>query len=202
MSHRAVFSRRFAQESKRMSSRYHDCILGISEGMLCTKLMQSSGQFARVLTRVVWCILLCLSAPLAPRGQEPAKGTSGRPTELEATDPEIRQLLDGTRSTCEQFNIVDTIARVQAALKLADSRGLIGDRALAQAILASAYIGQAKAFTISRIPLSSNAAGCGYPSANGMALGATGVQPPLDSGIIPEPSQGRIVLPFRPACAS
>src|SRR6266704_6752304 len=25
---------------------------------------------------------------------------------------------------------------------------------------------------------------------------------PLDSGIIPEPSQGRIVLPFRPACAS
>ena len=45
-------------------------------------------------------------------------------------------------------------------------------------------------------PASSNAAGCGYPSAKGMALGATGVQPPLDSGTIPEPSQGRIVLPF------
>jgi len=58
-----------------------------------------------------------------------------------------------------------------------------------------------KALTISESAFV-NAAGCGYPSAKGMALGATGVQPPLDSGTIPEPSQGRIVLPFRPACAS
>jgi CHAT domain-containing protein len=63
---------------------------------------------------------------------------------LEAVDPEIRQLLDETRSNCDQFNINDTIERVQRALKIADSRGLIGDRALAEATLASAYIGQAK----------------------------------------------------------
>src|SRR5207249_6363927 len=33
-----------------------------------------------------------------------------------------------------------------------------------------------KALTISRIPLSSNAAGCGYPSAKGMALDARRAQ--------------------------
>lgn len=77
-------------------------------------------------------------------GQQPPRPTYNNPPELQATDPEIRTLLDETRSTCDQSNLGDMIERVQKALRMADSRGLVGDRALAEATLASAYIGQAE----------------------------------------------------------
>ena len=52
------------------------------------------------------------------------------------------------------------------------------------------------------MPVTSSTRGTGYFSANGLAVGPTGCQPPLDIGTSPCPDHGRYVLPFRPACAS
>jgi hypothetical protein len=98
----------------------------------------------RLLGSIASGILICLFTALVTESQELAKGNTDKPVELEAVDPEIRALLEKTPATCEQFNIDDTIARVQKALKIADSGGLIRDRAIAEATLASAYIGQAE----------------------------------------------------------
>src|SRR6267143_6203995 len=91
----------------------------------------------------LWCFL-SLFTPLISSAQDKAKSDAWKPPELEAVDLDIRDLLEKNPSNCDQFNVDDVIARAQKALKIADSRGLIGDRALAEAILASAYIGQAE----------------------------------------------------------
>ena len=94
--------------------------------------------------------MLCLApvisilCPLAATSQEKSKYDPNRPTELLAIDPEIRAILDEPRASCKQFDISDTIEKIQKALKLADDRGLIRDRGLVEASLASAYIYQAK----------------------------------------------------------
>lgn len=77
-----------------------------------------------------------------------AQGTTkfdpNRPVELLAGDSEVRILLDVYSPGCEKFNIGDTVERYQEALKIADDRGLIRDKALAETNLASAYIGLGK----------------------------------------------------------
>jgi len=85
--------------------------------------------------------LLC---PRAASSQEKSKYDSNWPSELLAVDPEIRALLDEPRASCDRVNINDTIAKIEKALKIADDRGLIRDRGLIEASLASAYIYQAK----------------------------------------------------------
>ena len=85
--------------------------------------------------------LLC---PRAASSQEKSKYDPNKPVDLLAVDPEVRALLAEPRSSCEQFNINDTIARIQQALKIADDRGLVRDRGLVEASLATAYLYQAK----------------------------------------------------------
>jgi len=88
------------------------------------------------------CSLSHFTASLV--AQTAPKGAPWRPPELQAVDPEIRGLLDQTSSTCERSDPNEVVERVQKAVRLADVRGLIRDRALAEAVLGSAYIGQAK----------------------------------------------------------
>jgi CHAT domain-containing protein len=115
--------------------------------------MSRSARFAELLVNVFCSILLCLFAPTVAAPQETSQSSSGQPAEFEAVDPEIRILLDEARAVCGPFDVNDRIERAQKALQIADSRGLINDRALARAILASAYIGQGEielAFTTFR----------------------------------------------------
>src|SRR5690348_6070928 len=94
--------------------------------------------------------VLCLGAaisllcPPAASPEEKSKYDANKPAELLAVDPEIRALLDEPRASCDRININDTIAKIEKALKIADDRGLIRDRALVEATLASAQIGQSK----------------------------------------------------------
>lgn len=94
--------------------------------------------------------MLCLGAavfllcPPVARSQEQSKYDPNRPAELLAVDPEIRALLDEPRASCDQININDLIAKTENALKIADDGGLIRDRGLIEASLASAYRYQAK----------------------------------------------------------
>ena len=74
------------------------------------------------------------------KAQQKQAMTVGKPSELVATDPEIRGLLDDSATTCSQLNVDNKLDRLQKAISLADQRGLIGDRGLAEATLASAYI--------------------------------------------------------------
>src|SRR5207302_7358239 len=77
--------------------------------------------------------ICCLFSPFIPStcAQDDQRSSVWKPPELEAADPEIRSLLDTTAAACDQFNINDVIERAQKALSIADSRGLVGDRALA-----------------------------------------------------------------------
>jgi tetratricopeptide (TPR) repeat protein len=112
--------------------------------MLSSERVFSMGQHSKALMSVVLCVFLCPVRPSIARTRESQNGKSDRPAEFEAVDPEVRQLLNESRSSCDQVSINDQIERVQKAIKIADSHGLIGDRALAEAMLASAYIGQAE----------------------------------------------------------
>jgi CHAT domain-containing protein/uncharacterized protein HemY len=96
------------------------------------------------------CASICLAAvfsifsPSVAAAQEKPKYDPNKPVELLAVDPEIRAMLDEPRASCDQFSISDTIEKIQKALKIADDRGLIRDRGLVEASLASAYLGQAQ----------------------------------------------------------
>ena len=94
--------------------------------------------------RVCLVAVLPLFAPLVATAQQKSKYDPNRPVELLAADPKIQALLPAPLSSCDKFNINDTVERLQEALKIADSGGLIRDRALVEASLASVYLGQAK----------------------------------------------------------
>ena len=65
-------------------------------------------------------------------------------SELRANDPEIRHLLDTSQDSCGTVSIDEVVSRSQRAVRLADNRGLVRDRALAEAALAAGYVAQAK----------------------------------------------------------
>jgi CHAT domain-containing protein len=92
------------------------------------------------------CILalfpLCFTANANP--QEKATNGPSMPTELTAADPEIRALLNFENRPCKPGGIQDRAEDIQKALSLADSRGLIGDRAIAEATLAPTLVGEGK----------------------------------------------------------
>lgn len=71
--------------------------------------------------------------------QDKLKNTS-RPAEFTAADPDIRALLDESAVACDETSANERFERLQKAVTLADKRGLIGDRALTEALLASAYV--------------------------------------------------------------
>jgi len=82
--------------------------------------------------------------PLLVNGQGNSKYDANKPAELMAVDPQIRALIPKPLSSCDKFNVNDTVDRLQEALKIADNRGLVRDRALVEASLASTYVSQAK----------------------------------------------------------
>ena len=102
-------------------------------------MMLRNGEIARLTISLCAGTILCLPISAVASSQAPSQTKSGRPIELEARDPEIRALLDQINSNCDRINI-DRVSTAQKAIRIADSRGLIGDRALAEAALASPYI--------------------------------------------------------------
>jgi len=89
----------------------------------------------------LWCFV-SLWLPNLSSGQEKPTNTTSRPAELVAVDPDIRGLLDDSAATCDEKSANDKFERLQKAVSLADKRGLIGDRALAEALMASTYVGR------------------------------------------------------------
>jgi len=54
------------------------------------------------------------------------------PVELQATDPEIRTLIEEARSSADMGNYDVALSKAKAALDLAETKGLVGDKALAE----------------------------------------------------------------------
>ena len=77
-------------------------------------------------------------------GHDKSTHGANRPVELVAIDSQIRTLLADALSSCSQSSISDRVERLQEALKIADNNGLIRDRALVEANLASAFVSDAK----------------------------------------------------------
>jgi CHAT domain-containing protein/Tfp pilus assembly protein PilF len=82
--------------------------------------------------------------PLLVNGQGNSKYDANKPPELMVVDPQIRALIPKPQSSCDQLNVNDTVDQLQEALKIADSHGLVRDRALVETSLASTYVSQAK----------------------------------------------------------
>ena len=96
---------------------------------------------ARLLLACFWCFAYVWSSH-SSLAQDTRNNAPTRPTKLIAADPEIRALLDNSTATCDQASADERFGRLQTAVSLADKRGLVGDRALAGAFLASAQIGR------------------------------------------------------------
>jgi CHAT domain-containing protein/tetratricopeptide (TPR) repeat protein len=112
--------------------------------------MPRRAKFAFVRTAAFLSVCILLS-PHFVVGQEKSTHGSNKPADLVAVDPRIRALLNDTVSSCAQSSFSNMVERLEQALKVADSEGLIRDRALVEANLASADLSQAKlelAFTI------------------------------------------------------
>jgi tetratricopeptide (TPR) repeat protein len=73
-----------------------------------------------------------------------ASAASAIPAELSATDPEIKALLNDENTSCKSVDPSEQVERIQKALQIADKRGLVRDRALVEAVLASALISEGK----------------------------------------------------------
>ena len=63
------------------------------------------------------------------------------PVELQATDPEIRTLIEEARSSADMGNYDVALSKAKAALDLAETKGLVGDKALAEQLVAIGYFG-------------------------------------------------------------
>jgi tetratricopeptide (TPR) repeat protein len=91
----------------------------------------------------LWVALL-FAGPFNSIPQDKLPGNIWKPPELTAADPEIRKLLDQTTSRCGQSDSGENIQNINKALEIADTRGLLGDKAIAEAYLGSAYVGRAE----------------------------------------------------------
>ena len=102
-------------------------------------------------THLPTILFLCLSAsslcffPLSVKAQDRGGADPTTPSELTPGDPEIRKLLGLGDKSCKAPNGNAWNEKLQKALEMANSRGLVGDRALVEASLASAMIVQGKA---------------------------------------------------------
>jgi CHAT domain-containing protein/tetratricopeptide (TPR) repeat protein len=94
---------------------------------------------------VAVCLFFLLCLPLPTASQNNARQTDvATPAELTAVDPEIRALLNYGNSSCKSLDSDKWIENLQRALQIADSRGLVGDRAITGAALASALVNEGK----------------------------------------------------------
>jgi tetratricopeptide (TPR) repeat protein len=86
--------------------------------------------------------LVCLPLPAASQNNSlPIERAV--PPELTAIDPDIRALLSDEYIPCKSRNPNERIEKIQKALQIANDRGLIRDKAVAEAVMASAFVGEA-----------------------------------------------------------
>ena len=89
--------------------------------------------------RFLNCVCLCLVLSLTARSQQPPVARRYIPPELQASDQEIRKLLMAAESKSEAGENESALADSRAALELAEKKGLVGDRAIAEESVASGY---------------------------------------------------------------
>jgi CHAT domain-containing protein len=92
---------------------------------------------------LIVCFLVFLTSPTEAQDQINADPTT--PAELTPGDLEIRSILGLDDKSCKLPNADASAKKIQKALQMADSRGLVGDRAVLQAMLASLLIAQGEA---------------------------------------------------------
>ncbi len=90
----------------------------------------------------LYVFLFCL--PAVATSQDKGSASSAIPPELTAVDPELRALLNDENISCKSMNPNETVERIQRALEIADKRGLVRDRAVVEAVLGSALVGEGK----------------------------------------------------------
>jgi tetratricopeptide (TPR) repeat protein len=93
------------------------------------------------LLRLCFLVVTTLSASVAASQQKPASAVS-TPPELEYQDPEVRALLAPSEAGCAQRNVATALENAERAIRIADNRRLIHDRALIESALAVALVGQ------------------------------------------------------------
>src|SRR5437870_9776128 len=83
-------------------------------------------------------LLLCL--PHAVSAQNRDGDASSVPSELTPADPEIRDLLRGEFDSCKTLDPDGRAQRLQKAFELAERRGLVGDKAVIETLIASTFV--------------------------------------------------------------
>jgi tetratricopeptide (TPR) repeat protein len=105
--------------------------------------MRKRAQLLAVLFPCLWAPWLFFS--LAPAKAQDRNTTDPTiPAEMKPSDPDIRTLLGIDNQSCKPNDTAWT-EKLQKALEMADARGLIGDKALLEASLASAVLVQGNA---------------------------------------------------------
>ena len=91
------------------------------------------------------CLVCVLCLPLPATSQSNVLLTNPLvPSELIAVDPDIRALLSDEYIPCKSRNPNERVEKIQKALQIANDRGLIRDRAVVEALLGSALLGEGK----------------------------------------------------------
>lgn len=91
---------------------------------------------------LLFCAFFFLCAASATQAQDRTASRLKIPAELIPVDPEIRELLGVGDDSCKAANPDAWVEKVQKALQIAEARELTGDRAIVEALLASASITQ------------------------------------------------------------
>jgi CHAT domain-containing protein/tetratricopeptide (TPR) repeat protein len=94
--------------------------------------------------RLFVCVFVCLLSSPAARSQQTPAPKRYIPPELQASDQEIRQLLTTAESKSEAGEYESAFTETKAALELAEKKGLLGDRAIAEESVASGYFALGK----------------------------------------------------------
>ena len=90
------------------------------------------------------CAYLCLVFCLTAYSQEAPVPKPYVPPELQAGDQDVRSLLTSAKSKAEAGEYESAFADSKSALELAEKKGLLGDRAIAEAYVAQGYFASAK----------------------------------------------------------
>jgi tetratricopeptide (TPR) repeat protein len=94
--------------------------------------------------RLFVCIFVCLLSSPAGRSQQTPAPKRYIPPEIQASDQEIRQLLTTAELKSEAGEYESAFTDTKAALELAEKKGLLGDRAIAEESVASGYFALGK----------------------------------------------------------
>jgi len=89
-------------------------------------------------------LLVALASPLSLSGQTEKAPQDYVPSELQASDPDVKAYLDSVEKLQQDGNYADGFQQLQKALDLCTQKGLLADKALLEAKLAVAYFVQGK----------------------------------------------------------